>query len=69
MQAAIKNLVNKGLTDRRFMPLLFDAIRTMEIRNETAPAGPAPPLEDADRQIVENFLKRLKGEKPDESDS
>ena len=69
MQAAIKNLVNKGLTDRRFMSLLFDAIRTMEIRNETGSAGHAPPLEDDDRQIVQDFLKRSKGDEPDESDT
>jgi hypothetical protein len=36
MQAAIKNLVNKGLTDRRFMQLLLDAIRQMEMRNEAS---------------------------------
>jgi hypothetical protein len=69
MRVAIKNLVNKGLTDRRFMTLLLDAIRLMEVRNETASAGPAPPLEEADRKIVENFLKRSKGDEPDESDT
>jgi hypothetical protein len=36
MQAAIKNLVNKGLTDRRLMQLLLDAIRQMEMRNEAS---------------------------------
>jgi hypothetical protein len=60
MQAAIKNLVNKGLTDRRFMQLLLDAIREMEMRNEASSVVRAP-LEDVDQQIIENFLSRIKG--------
>jgi hypothetical protein len=63
MQAAIKNLVNKGLTDRRFMQLLLDAIRQMEVRNETSTASHAP-LEGVDQQIIENFLKRLREGEP-----
>jgi hypothetical protein len=68
MQAAIKNLVNKGLTDRRFMQLLLDAIRQMEVRNEASPAGGAP-LEDVDQKIVENFLKRMKEGGQDETET
>ena len=68
MQAAIKNLVNKGLTDRRFMQLLLDAIRQMEARNETSPTAHAP-LEEVDQQIVENFLKRINEGGRDDSET
>ena len=67
MQAAIKNLVNKGLTDRRFMQLLLDAIRQMEARNENLPTSHAP-LDDVEQQIVENFLKRIKEGGNDDSE-